>query len=246
MHYYAHHIGDYRRDTSALSVTEHGVYRLLMDEYYVTERPLPDNHDALCRICRAITKIEREAVRLIASTHFVAVDGVLRHKRIDAEIESYHEMVNTNSKAGKASAEARRRQRELQRNGNDRSTTVENPLQRNGNELVNETPTNQKPVTNTTPISPSRGLKEWHPNPEQRRINTWFSRRDSTQWSDKEIRSYAKMPYTAPEDWDLLELYTTRHPYARKDILTLLNNWQGEIDRARKWTPEEQHTFTQL
>ena len=86
MHHYPLHIGDYNRDTGHLSVVEHGVYRLLMDAYYVTERPLPADLNALCRLVRAMTKPERDAVGSVAKQFFAEVDGVLRHKRIDAEI----------------------------------------------------------------------------------------------------------------------------------------------------------------
>jgi Protein of unknown function (DUF1376) len=40
MYYYQHHIGDYRKDTSHLSLIEHGIYRQLLDLYYITEKPL--------------------------------------------------------------------------------------------------------------------------------------------------------------------------------------------------------------
>ncbi|WP_009964896.1 YdaU family protein [Verrucomicrobium spinosum] len=96
MHYYQHHVGDYNRDTAQLSVTEHGAYRLLMDAYYVSERPLPASADMLCRICRAITKAEREAVKTVARLFFREENGELRHKRIDDELEKYERKSEAN------------------------------------------------------------------------------------------------------------------------------------------------------
>ena len=68
------------------------------------------------------------------------------------------------------------------------------------------------------------------------RIGSWFKRRESTKWSDKELkalRGVIKLG-TPPEDIDLLEAwYNSGDTYLRKDIITLLNNWGGEIDRAR-------------
>lgn len=147
MHYYSHHIGDYDRDTSALSLAQHGAYGKLMRSYYATERPLPADDVSLWRICGAMDARERAAVSSVAKQFFQEDGGVLRHRRIDAEIDSYREQLATASRAGKASAASR------QRNRNARSTTVEIPLQRNGNDQPNATATNQEPVTRS--INPS-------------------------------------------------------------------------------------------
>ncbi len=77
------------------------------------------------------------------------------------------------------------------------------------------------------------GKHLWEPSELQRRINSWFNRRDSTPWSDKELKAYKAIKDTPPEDLDALEKrYTSNAPYLRQDIATLLNNWPGEIDRA--------------
>jgi len=111
MHYYDHHIGDYRRDTSALSVTEHGVYRLLLDEAYATERPLPSDHAALCRIVRAQNKAERDAVALVARQFFTQEGEGLRHKRVDEEITLFRERSAAAAAKGRKSGESRRSRR---------------------------------------------------------------------------------------------------------------------------------------
>jgi uncharacterized protein YdaU (DUF1376 family) len=41
MHYYSHNVGDYARDTSHLTIIEHGIYRLLLDWCYLNEKPIP-------------------------------------------------------------------------------------------------------------------------------------------------------------------------------------------------------------
>jgi len=40
LHYYTFNIGDYRRDTGHLSLLEHGIYRQLIDSYYLSEKPI--------------------------------------------------------------------------------------------------------------------------------------------------------------------------------------------------------------
>jgi hypothetical protein len=69
------------------------------------------------------------------------------------------------------------------------------------------------------------------------RIGKWFGRRESTKWSDKEIKSLKSVVKlnTTEEDLSVLEaMYLSNYKYKRKDIVTLLNNWNGEIDRARE------------
>ncbi len=68
------------------------------------------------------------------------------------------------------------------------------------------------------------------------RVAGWFKRRPTTPWSDREIRALKTVESlkTPDEDISLLETaYVGKVPYIRKDVLTLLNNWNGEIDRAR-------------
>lgn len=89
MHHYPHHIGDYSKDTMHLSPLEHGVYRLLMDAYYATEKPIPNDMDSACRIARAVTKGERHAVESVLAHFFTRTAGGYRHKRIDEELAIY-------------------------------------------------------------------------------------------------------------------------------------------------------------
>lgn len=84
MDWYKHYIGDFQRDTSHLSLTERGAYLALMHHYYATEEALPVDHVALCRIAGAMTKQERDAVK-VAATFFEKRGGKLWHKRIEAE-----------------------------------------------------------------------------------------------------------------------------------------------------------------
>ena len=77
------------------------------------------------------------------------------------------------------------------------------------------------------------------------RIGSWFSRRASTIWSDKETKALKAVIAlrTLPEDIDALEArYNSGNPYLRRDIITLLNNWNTEIDRAKQ--PNAQPSLT--
>jgi uncharacterized protein YdaU (DUF1376 family) len=91
MHHYPHHLGDYTKDTMHLSPLEHGVYRLLMDAYYATEKPIPLDFASACRIARCVSKDEQEALQRVLDSFFTPTADGYRQKRIDLEIESYQE-----------------------------------------------------------------------------------------------------------------------------------------------------------
>jgi hypothetical protein len=71
----------------------------------------------------------------------------------------------------------------------------------------------------------------------QQRANRLLGRRDTTNWTPKEIRAAKPNLDTCEEDWKLLEnFYSKRNEkdvYTRRSMETLLNNWAGEIDKAR-------------
>ena len=68
-----------------LSLTEHGAYRLLIDHYMMTEKPLPDDDQALARIIGATPK-EWARITMVIRAFFVPENGMLRHKRCDEEL----------------------------------------------------------------------------------------------------------------------------------------------------------------
>lgn len=85
MNYYPHHLGDYAKDTGHLSLLEHGAYRLLLDRYYSTEKPLPRD-ESLYRTCRARSKPEREAVDAVLREFFEERDDAYFQSRAEREI----------------------------------------------------------------------------------------------------------------------------------------------------------------
>ncbi len=86
VNFFKHHIGDYLKKTGTLSTVQHGVYFLMLMEYYGTEKPLPDGRD-LYKICRANTKKERESVDEIVTRFWQRTETGLVNKRADEEIE---------------------------------------------------------------------------------------------------------------------------------------------------------------
>lgn len=108
MNYYRRFMGDYAKKTAALSLAEHGAYSLLLDEYYSTETPLPAEHEALFRLCRAMTAIEQDAVRSVADRFFkVEADGLRHNERADEEIAKAQATIAKQRESGAESARKR-------------------------------------------------------------------------------------------------------------------------------------------
>jgi len=114
--------------------------------------------------------------------------------------------------------------------------------------VVNVTHAEAEAEAEKTPLPPQAGeldLSLKRENPKAialralaSRIGSWFNRRESTEWSPREkaaLQTTCKPAFPKPEDLDLLEWYYRDSGclYVRKDVLTLLNNWLGELDRAR-------------
>lgn len=71
------------------------------------------------------------------------------------------------------------------------------------------------------------------------RVGSMMKRRPTTAWSEKEMKALKFVLTLETPEEDILTLeryYGTDNPYLRRDILTLLNNWNGEIDRAKRPT----------
>lgn len=103
MHYYQFNIGDYRRQTHHLTLLEHGIYRNLLDTYYLTEKPLCSDIAKLMRSHSVRTANEKEALKNILSDFFELSDDGYHHSVCDKTIDKYREK----SEKARKSAEAR-------------------------------------------------------------------------------------------------------------------------------------------
>lgn len=101
MNYYQHNIGDYRRDTAHLSLLEHGVYRQLMDTYYLTEEVIPNETEVVFRRLCARTEDERLAIQTILSEFFTPTPEGWFHKRCNTDIHAYQAKADRAKENGK-------------------------------------------------------------------------------------------------------------------------------------------------
>lgn len=78
----------------------------------------------------------------------------------------------------------------------------------------------------------------------QIQVSAWFNRKPTTVWSDKEQKAWRTLRIE-DEDLEILHWFYTESGcrYLRQDLWTLLNNWRGEVDRARNFTVEDSHAL---
>jgi len=92
------------------------------------------------------------------------------------------------------------------------------------------------------PKQDRRNQKVLRNNRLMSRIGGWFGRKPETLWTLAE--GIALMTINpAADEVDTLERYygadiDRPEDYRRRDLLTLLNNWSSELDRARIWNAE--------
>lgn len=103
MNYFELHIGDYSAATAHLSWDEDLAYRRLISAYYHHERPIPADVKAACRLIRAATAAQRQAVSTVLNEFFVLRDDGWHQRRCDEEIARFQDK----QRKAKASANAR-------------------------------------------------------------------------------------------------------------------------------------------
>lgn len=101
MHYYQHNIADYRKDTTHLSMLEHGAYRQLLDWAYLEQSPIPKETKVVFRRLRAITDEEQKAVLNCLNEFFSLTDDGYIQGRVSSEITAYEAKSSTARGNGK-------------------------------------------------------------------------------------------------------------------------------------------------
>jgi len=148
MHFYPHNIGDYRKDTSHLTLLEHGIYRQLLDSYYLDEVPLSNDLAKLMRSHSVRNADEQQSLQNVLTDFFELTEAGYIHKRCDEVIGAYH----GKSEKARQSANARWQAghgRASERNANALQTQSE------GNANHKPITNNHKPIKDITPFGVS-------------------------------------------------------------------------------------------
>jgi len=140
------YVADYLADTSHLCAAEHGAYVLLIMHAWMNDGYLPKDDKRLCRVARMSPEEWAES-REVLLEFFYECDAGYRQVRVDAELVKARALREQRAEAGRLSAAKRAHQRE----GNDRSTGVEHPLNERSTSVPTKPPTDGQRKLNTTP-----------------------------------------------------------------------------------------------
>lgn len=171
-------------------------------------------------------------------------DGLLRNERLEFERQKQSKFRESQRQKGILSGQSRRTPVEPRLNPG--LTRVEPRAV--GTQLNSPSPS-PSPVSLFPPIAPPtegpkiNGVRD----PIMQRAAKIFHRRETTPFTAAEQRAFRNnwlaILDTTEEDWQMLENhYALPQPQTltRKDLATLVNNWNGELDRARKYKPKPQ------
>lgn len=155
----------------------------------------------------------------------IDADGNYRNKRLEAEREKQDQY--------------RKKQTD---NANKRwvgnATAYATALPADMPNVCSPSPTPTPKEDTNAPKSPNRLTVDLSPELEafRLRVGAMVRRRPETKWSPKELKALKEVfeLNTPEEDIKLVEArYRSDDKYLRRELYTLLNNWNGEVDKVR-------------
>ncbi|MEH3452392.1 YdaU family protein [Phytobacter diazotrophicus] len=225
------YIADYLADTMHLSTEEHGAYLLLMFNYWQTGRAIPKTR--LAKIAR-MSNERWNSVEESLSEFFTDNGEEWVHDRIEQDLESVHAKLEQRSAAGKASVAKRKASKSTksEREGNERSTVVENPLEQDFNEnSTNKDKNKNKDIKELKdpPISPKGdGINKFEPQSVE--LPEWLPRDLWVEWVEfrRQLKKPIKTPRGVTESINRLDDFR-RQGYQPRQVIqqSIANEWQG-------------------
>ena len=241
MHYYKFNLKDYAVSTPHLSNEEDLCYRRLMDLYYLNEAPLADDKQMLSKRCR----LPEQTISAVLQEFFKLEEIGWIHGRCDEEIAAANRISEMKKEAGKRGGKASAKQKQSKSKADAKQVLSTNTA----------LASTHNPLPNISPIVPGGDEQTdlIEENLSLHRAKMLFRMRPQTQLDSSQARSWKKnkgaVETTSEEDWLLLEWYFAQGndsdlvTYRRKDLSTLLNNWNGEIQRAAEFAKKKGANF---
>lgn len=237
---------DYLSDEKVLlmSLEEEGAYIRLLSICW-REGSIPADHALLSRLCKGASTNVLSVVEKCFQPHS-ALGGRLVHGRLEEERAKQAEWREKSSQGGRRSAQSRAAKRAPTLKAGP-AARLEPPLNHPSNGGAKGGGTLQSSSSSgTVPPNPrKRGKREEAKGakpttPEALALHQLFRRRLGTEWNAREVAKFKEVRPTM-EEVEQVAAYMAaekakgeegRH---RRDLGTLLNNWAGEVDRARLW-----------
>lgn len=122
---------------------------------------------------------------------------------------------------------------------------IRRELEGKENEKKNGNGTTLPPSSTAGGVVEGNGNRRLPTTEQSKRIATIFHRRLTTAWADDEVKAYHKLGIIPADDLSAVERYYSENwpperdkNILRHDMLTFLNNFTGEVDRANSNQPK--------
>lgn len=251
--YFPFYVSDFISDSKveAMATIEIGAYVLLLCKAWRENPPgtLPDDDNLLARWAKLSDSVWLEHKSYIMGP-FVLKNGKWHQKRMKEEAKKMLARFKERSKSGQKGA---KKKWDKTTENKGENLTPENDgsaitlPEQNDSIRSDQIRSDQ----NIVPPIPPKGdlfgegsVRVWKPTPDMLRLGALFKRRPSTVWSKNEIKALKAIGKIESHDLELLEAYyrdriPDANDWRRKDLQTLLNNFNGEVDRARNHKPHK-------
>jgi uncharacterized protein YdaU (DUF1376 family) len=143
MHYYQFNIGDYAKHTHHLSLFEHMAYRLLLDRYYLNEKPLELDTKRLARLIGMASY--HDEVCQVLEDFFVKTEDGFFNSRCDKEIKQYRAKADAARANGKKGGRPKKTEQEPKKT---QPVSSANPTESESKANQEPRTNNHKPITN--------------------------------------------------------------------------------------------------
>ena len=174
MHYYQFNIGDYIKNTLHLSLEEDLAYRRLLDYYYDSEQPIPND---IPRVSRRL-RMGSEIIQSILDEFFELTENGYKNHRADLEIASYHEYMAKQKANGMKGGRPKKTQLKPTANPDETQNNpkqTQEPLTINHKPNISISPPSGEPEMGGLPKCNHQGVIDlYHQHlPTLRRVEVW-------------------------------------------------------------------------
>jgi uncharacterized protein YdaU (DUF1376 family) len=220
---------DFLAGTSDMSAEEVGGYiRLLCHQW--TKGGIPNDPERVARIAGLMGS---PCVGYVMAKFRLSDGHTLKNERLEKVREEQNAFKSRQSAAGTNGAA--KRWNKCPDDGDPNGVAMATPM---ATPMAGAWPEHSSPSPSPSDTDTKKTQRDLPPELEafRLRVGALIKRRPMTQWSTKEIKALKEIfDFNTPEE-DLVALearYQSDDKYLRRELMTLLNNWNGEIDKAR-------------
>ena len=234
MHYYKFNIADYRKDTGHLSTSEHGIYRQLIDWYYLDEQPIPLETQVVTRRLR-LGSDDLIFVENVLADFFQKTAKGYVHKRIEFDIKEYHQQADKNKANGKRGGRPKKTQSvrsglpdESQNNPNHKPETINQKPKKEATDVAIVLPDWMPLETWQAYLSMRKRIKK---PPTDYAVKLLINKLNGFREKGQDVKDILERSITS--GWqDLYEIAAVKQPFNKYDAITTTVPGSKEKDPA--------------